>query len=235
MGCDLPPYIPLVRDTGFQFTHPCGVRHCLSFLPACYRLFQFTHPCGVRPRPPQKSRLHGCCVSIHAPVWGATDLRPGKFTPKTEFQFTHPCGVRLQLDPPLVIDTGFNSRTRVGCDQARFCGCTPRRCFNSRTRVGCDVFILKAVYLRLGSFNSRTRVGCDGAAIVGRMVEVVSIHAPVWGATSHPGFNDFGLTVSIHAPVWGATGMDVALSALSKCFNSRTRVGCDRNIITQCF
>ena len=36
---------------------------------------------------------------------------------------------------------------------------------------------------------------------------IVSIHAPVWGATtlSHDNYQTKG--VSIHAPVWGATGM----------------------------
>ena len=33
----------------------------------------------------------------------------------------------------------------------------------------------------------------------------VSIHAPVWGATTNPDNNTQGYWVSIHAPVWGAT------------------------------
>ena len=33
----------------------------------------------------------------------------------------------------------------------------------------------------------------------------VSIHAPVWGATSFKGVPFFVGSVSIHAPVWGAT------------------------------
>ena len=34
---------------------------------------------------------------------------------------------------------------------------------------------------------------------------VVSIHAPVWGATGGFLHNNGDITVSIHAPVWGAT------------------------------
>ena len=34
---------------------------------------------------------------------------------------------------------------------------------------------------------------------------LVSIHAPVWGATNQDNSQDFTITVSIHAPVWGAT------------------------------
>ena len=34
---------------------------------------------------------------------------------------------------------------------------------------------------------------------------MVSIHAPVWGATGEYLYQDIGSPVSIHAPVWGAT------------------------------
>ena len=75
-------------------------------------------------------------------------------------------------------------------------------------------------------FNPRTRVGCDYQRLGGRLVSVVSIHAPVWGATAdvitsnikntfqstHPCgvrlvfmLTGVRLNVSIHAPVWGAT------------------------------
>ena len=79
----------------FQSTHPCGVRQSQCSRPVTHKQFQSTHPCGVRhlarcngydrrgfnPR----TRV-GCdavqgksqiirAVSIHAPVWGATDFR----------------------------------------------------------------------------------------------------------------------------------------------------------------
>ena len=67
----------------------------------------------------------------------------------------------------------------------------------------------------------------------------VSIHAPVWGATTQGQCNKSMLQVSIHAPVWGATKI-VPLSSVPFCFNPRTRVGCDavgRVILTRgsCF
>ena len=76
-------------------------------------------------------------------------------------------------------------------------------------------------------FNPRTRVGCDRCVYALYLVKLVSIHAPVWGATSidlssykmplfqstHPcgvrppkDLEATDLRVSIHAPVWGATG-----------------------------
>ena len=35
---------------------------------------------------------------------------------------------------------------------------------------------------------------------------LVSIHAPVWGATPYIDGHQWTVIVSIHAPVWGATG-----------------------------
>ena len=34
----------------------------------------------------------------------------------------------------------------------------------------------------------------------------ISIHAPVWGATCETVFLEYFEIISIHAPVWGATG-----------------------------
>ena len=60
--------------------------------------------------------------------------------------------------------------------------------------------------------------------------EEVSIHAPVRGATN----TQFGLTgpalVSIHAPVRGATHFPRPECGNKSCFNPRTREGCDNAI-----
>ena len=78
---------------------------------------------------------------------------------------------------------------------------------------------------------------------------MVSIHAPVWGATTgfsmvspvisfnprtRVGCDDTHMTrshpykVSIHAPVWGATTQKPNAATLMFGFNPRTRVGCDK-------
>ena len=78
--------------SGFQSTHPCGVRLQLQRICTTQPTFQSTHPCGVRPVDAAfvcatygfnpRTRV-GCdvyryngktnnWVSIHAPVWGAT-------------------------------------------------------------------------------------------------------------------------------------------------------------------
>ena len=56
--------------SGFQFTHPGGVRHLRSTLAALWVMFQFTHPGGVR------------------------RIAIGSVIEVLLFQFTHPGGVR---------------------------------------------------------------------------------------------------------------------------------------------
>ena len=56
------------------------------------------------------------------------------------------------------------------------------------------------------SFNPRARVGRDYCKIVNVLPGIlVSIHAPVWGATLQNVMHSVLFLVSIHAPVWGAT------------------------------
>ena len=60
--------------------------------------------------------------------------------------------------------------------------------------------------------------------------EVVSIHAPVWGATRSSACLPAPYGVSIHAPVWGATKRKLTGRPI-QCFNPRTRVGCDQAVL----
>ena len=57
-----------------------------------------------------------CCVSIHAPTWGATLHQDLELT-SAEFQSTHPHGVRhIILLLSKRSQTCFNPRTHMGCD-----------------------------------------------------------------------------------------------------------------------
>ncbi len=56
---------------------------------------------------------------------------------------------------------------------------------------------------------------------------VISIHAPVKGATRRKAFQVAQGVISIHAPVKGATYCKVILCAVFHYFNPRTREGCD--------
>ena len=120
-------------------------------------------------------------VSIHAPVWGATPIYRADATHQGR----------------------FNPRTRVGCDRqpatkhalylfqsTHPCGVRPPIYANQHGHVG---------------FNPRTRVGCDNGRVYRTTDVMVSIHAPVWGATDDLEMAKQADAVSIHAPVWGAT------------------------------
>ena len=77
--------------------------------------------------------------------------------------------------------------------------------FNPRTREGCDEEMKRIDTLK-NHFNPRTREGCDELMEMDRSDSIViSIHAPVKGATleqtTGKAYND----ISIHAPVKGAT------------------------------
>ena len=59
--------------------------------------------------------------------------------------------------------------------------------------------------------------------------QVISIHAPQWGATSTSTIEGaMGNLISIHAPQWGATSMCQRPCLTMLNFNPRTPVGCDR-------
>ena len=71
-------------------------------------------------------------------------------------------------------------------------------------------------------------MGCDGhVRSRGCFINVVSIHAPLWGATRLSRKCQSKLSVSIHAPLWGATSTIVLKCQEVLGFNPRTPVGCD--------
>ena len=179
---------------------------------------------------------------------GAT-LPPPAAPPNNVFQSTHPCGVRLfNGSQQSAIYRGFNPRTRAGCDKLADLPKNGCRLFQSThpcgvrqrwkekyglyvkfqsthpcgVRRGC-----RGRNSRRKSFNPRTRAGCDNIAKSNVNASLVSIHAPVRGATIRncccsPWDNRFNprtragcdfnmyyqvrtISVSIHAPVRGAT------------------------------
>ena len=93
--------------------------------------------------------------------------------------------------------------------------------------MGCDTNKAKIIVTHI-SFNPRTHMGCDQSKADNYAMQLVSIHAPIWGATlltllmvicflsfnprTHMGcdsvshiYNTMLFMVSIHAPIWGAT------------------------------
>ena len=155
-------------------------------------------------RHPVIAGFYRLLVSIHAPVKGAT-LEIAVFKSPLIVSIHAPVKGATILETSSDSFPSFNSCTRKGCDSRIFLIRWFVLCFNSRTRKGCD----------LRHHETECRL-------------LVSIHAPVKGATLiakyryaiASGFNSrtrkgcdvdpqdyrLQLPVSIHAPVKGATG-----------------------------
>ena len=81
------------------------------------------------------------------------------------------------------------------------------------------------------NFNPRTRVGCDDAGAGRRLAQMISIHAPGWGATFLT--TDFKAEAQNFNPRT-RVGCDDFCDILifgDVNFNPRTRVGCDEKVV----
>ena len=144
-----------------------------------YSVFQSTHPCGVRPATVKKTRFY------------------------KRFQSTHPCGVRHDFVKTTQAHRGFQSTHPCGVRQLKVYISLRYSVFQSTHPCGVRRFRQFSCHTKQ-SFNPRTRVGCDQL---------------------HPS-RYYQCYVSIHAPVWGATSL-LLLCRRFGSFNPRTRVGCD--------
>ena len=123
---------------------------------------------------------------------------------RSQFQSTHPHGVRLGGDLVADAPKQFQSTHPHGVRPYTAQLDTGRTWFQSTHPHGVRLPICPPLHNGL-SFNPRTRMGCDPADVkVGR----------------------FDL-VSIHAPAWGATCPRLQAHLCRICFNPRTRMGCD--------
>ncbi|EES73065.1 hypothetical protein POTG_02165 [Paenibacillus sp. oral taxon 786 str. D14] len=103
----------------------------------------------------------------------------------------------------------FNPRTLTGCDDGYPVTPRGRRHFNPRTLTGCDQE-LGPGFVNNTPFQSthpyRVRLYCVNVDLPAR---VISIHAPLQGATHlAPSFIELS-SISIHAPLQGATVVSV--------------------------
>ena len=192
------------RPTAFQFTHPRRVRRkSILHLGSASLLVSIHAPTRGVTRTGQLEHL-GIGVSIHAPTRGAT-AKWRRHCGLSRFQFTHPRGVRRCKHAGRRKDrSGFNSRTREGCDHT--------------------------VKSKSGSNTVSIHAPARGATLSQSIIKrdlLVSIHAPARGATRRNNLKATAYPVSIHAPARGATFISINNQARLACFNSRTREGCD--------
>ena len=98
----------------------------------------------------------------------------------------------------------FNPRARDGRDRSLSLPWVINESFNPRARDGRD-FQFQGAKEVFRCFNPRARDGRDLELTNFGIMRLVSIHAPVMGATGNAEQQFTHLMVSIHAPVMGAT------------------------------
>ena len=158
---------------------------------------------------------------------GSDETAPFHTAAQLVFQSTLPRRERPDnTSVPRIHPHHFNPRSREGSDIRSGRGGQAVAHFNPRSREGSDNSSSHSCR-QIKNFNPRSREGSDGDQAVFTPVSVISIHAPVKGATRHAGrrccrtgyFNPRsregsdahtlagfgGAAISIHAPVKGAT------------------------------
>ena len=123
-------------------------------------------------------------VSIHAPAWGATGAASSRSNTRSTFQSTRPRGAR---HCPYMGQYYLRSR------------------FKPRAPVGRAFLSKMSVELSLSFQSTRPRGARPKMEINSILTDIVSIHAPAWGATAKVQPRYIEQLVSIHAPAWGAT------------------------------
>ncbi len=188
----------------FQSTHPRGVRQPHRYATRSLPWFQSTHPRGVR-------------RTYSTGGWQTT-----------RFQSTHPRGVRLQKSNARLTGFGFQSTHPRGVRQLSIAQIKYEYYVSIHAPAGGATstdWPMPRPGLR---FNPRTRGGCDEDAIVGSFLDIVFQSTHPRGVRLHPVLGNHLLgKVSIHAPAGGATDPVDASGGPIRCFNPRTRGGCD--------
>ena len=211
-------------------------------------LFQSTHPRGVRRR---CTWLVGFGNSFNPRTRVGCDLHTKSPVPSARlFQSTHPRGVRQQPSSFNAHQRSFNPRTRVGCDGCGGWFDAPVRSFNPRTRVGCDSLLSR-------SRCSNTSVSIHAPAWGATSFANPSSHLRMFQSKHPRGVrpsihhcnNAMSMFQSTH-PRGVRQTVSILLSRLLRfqsthprgvrladwepgimvrCFNPRTRVGCDKD------
>ena len=167
-------------------------------------MFQSAHPRGVRWWD-ERGAAASSVVSIRAPAGGA---------------------MRVQRSPARVLSVSIRAPAGGAIPtDSRHCHNTWR--FNPRTRGGCDWLCFKP-HLATKLFQSAHPRGVRSTpeSVSSKRIPV-SIRAPAGGAIGPPPELRADRSVSIRAPAGGAIAASFRLATPYRCFNPRTRGGCD--------
>ena len=104
--------------------------------------------------------------------------------------------------------------------------------FNPRPRMGSDQ--TKIIFQRANIISIHAPAWGATISTLHRIVcKRISIHAPAWGATYCSPIASHKFSISIHAPAWGATCLHQFLRMYSIYFNPRPRMGSDQILIPE--
>ena len=143
-------------------------------------------------------------ISTHAPLWGAT-VGVNHCRLAAVFQPTRPYGARQASRRGERSGRDFNPRAPMGRDCAAVAIPRSRSNFNPRAPMGRDTKEGEKQWPTC-HFNPRAPMGRDSSGLFPHVAEVISTHAPLWGATDLRRHAHGRLRISTHAPLWGATG-----------------------------
>ncbi len=188
-------------------------------------VFQSTLPCGERPYDDDNSSI---LLPFQSTLPCGERQEERKLSPLALiFQSTLPCGERLKTLRLLLRFSRFQSTLPCGERLEGKVRTDKENKFQSTLPCG-ERHVKGNTYA--GRISISIHAPVWGATSVGkarRRISDISIHAPVWGATRHLIDDKINHRISIHAPVWGATGSRRYRPRQIKDFNPRSRVGSD--------
>ena len=168
-------------------------------------------------------------VSTHAPLWGATATSCPGALGGSQFQPTRPYGARRVGYVRAVVVVGFNPRAPMGRDRR---GPTPARQparFNSHAPMGRDTPVCAARPIP-SRFNSRAPMGRDVGQLDITGLELVSTHAPLWGATPTLLIADGTAVFQPTRPYGARPRPSWRRPCIRRCFNPRAPMGRDERM-----
>ena len=148
------------------------------------RLFQSTRPHGARRGMIHHIRQRLKCFNPRARMGRDSGCFPS-CSPKIKFQSTRPHGARLMLKAQIITLIRFNPRARMGRDTIDHEDLTEPISFNPRARMGRDVITGTSKNNATVFQSTRPHGARRGKRVFCRKANIVSIHAPAWGATSY--------------------------------------------------
>ena len=196
-------------------------------------MFQSTRPYGAR-RTCLLCKTVIVIVSIHTPLWGATNIDFHTSISRNLFQSTRPYGARhnsilslltlqkVSIHTPLWGATSCANRYRRGervSIHTPLWGATPITPIISQlptvsihTPLWGATDMAFTVQCPIFVFQSTRPYGARPSSYgTDPPFEMVSIHTPLWGATTTNDALAQCQQVSIHTPLWGATLLSIAI------------------------